>query len=61
MAASCGQLELVRLLIEAGADIALETRGGVTAVHVADSEGHVEVVGLLVAAGARRSKVRRCQ
>lgn len=62
MAARWGHLDVVELLLSHGADPAIEaevenpdgTRGGdkVTAEHLAQANGHIEVVQRLVKAGA---------
>ena len=52
LAASLGHLEVVRLLLEAGADKhAVDTEGD-TALSAAAQEGHLEVVRMLLEAGA---------
>ena len=52
LAASLGHLEVVLLLLEAGADKdAADTAGGM-ALHIAAKEGHLEAVRLLLEAGA---------
>ena len=46
-AASCGHLEIVKYLIEKGADINAKNRNGNTALVEATSKGHLEIVKLL--------------
>ena len=52
MAAKAGKLELVKLLIEKGAIVDVQGRGGHTPLNVAASNGHVEVMQVLLEAGA---------
>ena len=56
-AASQDRFEVLRLLIAAGADLGLETVGGMTALHVASGLGHVESIRVLVTEG--KSDIRR--
>ena len=58
MAAQNGHLEVVRLLIEAGADKAAAHSTGATAVFIAAQNGHLEVVRLLIEAGADKDAVK---
>ncbi|CAK9034688.1 unnamed protein product [Durusdinium trenchii] len=51
-AAKRGHLEVVRLLLEAGADQNATTQDGATALMFAAHKGHLEVVRLLLEAGA---------
>ncbi|EQC30461.1 TKL protein kinase, variant 1 [Saprolegnia diclina VS20] len=51
-AASEGQLEVVRFLLEKGAAIDVKTMLGRTPLHWAASEGHLEIVRLLLTKGA---------
>jgi hypothetical protein len=53
-----GHIEVVRLLVEAGADKDNATTIGWTPLSVACEEGHIEVVGLLVEAGADKERAR---
>ncbi|KAJ1468583.1 ankyrin repeat-containing domain protein [Baffinella frigidus] len=46
------RLEIVKLLLETSADITAQDDRGMTAVHLAVSEQHLEVVMVLVSAGA---------
>ncbi|KAG2487525.1 hypothetical protein HYH03_013806 [Edaphochlamys debaryana] len=52
LAAERGHTRVVRLLLEAGADMNAATEGGDTALSLAAAEGHTEVVRLLAEAGA---------
>jgi ankyrin repeat protein len=49
-AASNGNAELVRLLLQAGAQVAREAHAGSTSVHVAVEHNHKEILELLLAA-----------
>jgi uncharacterized protein len=51
-AAVAGHIDVVRLLIEAGADVRAVDDEGVTALHLARANGHTEVAAALLAAGA---------
>ena len=51
-AAVAGNVDVVRLLIEAGADVRAVDDEGVTALHLARAKGHTEVAAALLAAGA---------
>lgn len=51
-AAVAGHVDVVRLLIEAGADVRAVDDEGVTALHLARAKGHTEVAAALLAAGA---------
>ena len=51
-AAVAGHADVVRLLIEAGADVRAVDDEGVTALHLARAKGHTEVANALLAAGA---------
>ena len=51
-AAVAGHVDVVRLLIEAGADVRAVDDEGVTALHLARANGHTEVAVALLAAGA---------
>ncbi|KAF3005617.1 hypothetical protein E8E13_002525 [Curvularia kusanoi] len=53
-AAYHGNVEIVRLLLEAGADIEAETEDNGTALHIAAHEDHEDVVRLLLEEGASR-------
>mmetsp|Transcript_12586 Transcript_12586/g.35359 ORF Transcript_12586/g.35359 Transcript_12586/m.35359 type:complete len:389 (+) Transcript_12586:68-1234(+) len=48
VAASNGHVELVRLLVEAGAEVNKPADGGITALHFATMAGHLKVARLLV-------------
>lgn len=52
IAAKAGQLEVLRLLLEAGADIRAAESGGYQAIHVAAAQGHADIVRELLEAGA---------
>ena len=47
-----GHLEIVRLLLESGADKDLTKNDGATALTIASQNGHLEVVRLLLESGA---------
>jgi len=51
-AAVAGHVDVVRLLIEAGADVRAVDDEGVTALQLARANGHTEVAAALLAAGA---------
>ena len=51
-AALNGHLEVVKLLVESGADVDHVSEKGWTALHCAAYNGHLEVVKLLVESGA---------
>ena len=51
-AAKAGDVHAVRRLIELGATVGAADRRGITPLHVASCQRHVDVVRLLVAAGA---------
>jgi ankyrin repeat protein len=53
VAAHCGQLGVLRLVIERGANINAEAYGGNTALHLAATRGYEEVVALLLNKGAQ--------
>ena len=50
LAASTGDTELVRVLIEAGADVAVRDAQGASPLHLAVAGGHTETVKVLVEA-----------
>jgi ankyrin repeat protein len=52
-AASGGSVEIVRLLLDAGADVNAEQPGGFTALDAARQSGNVELERLLLERGAR--------
>ena len=54
-----GHLEIVRLLVDAGADKDKVTKSGLTPLYVASQRGHLEVVRLLVNAGADKDKATK--
>ena len=54
IAAEQGHVEVVRLLLDAGADINLASNNGLTASMLAADQGHVEVARLLVEAVGNR-------
>lgn len=47
-AARSGELAIVRILVDNGADIKAKTIGGVTAIHWATEGGHIEVIQFLL-------------
>ncbi|BGP39986.1 putative ankyrin-repeat protein [Rhodotorula kratochvilovae] len=51
-AATTGNLEIVKLLVGAGADVTATNEKGATALHYAASKGHVSVGRLLISKGA---------
>ena len=53
-AAELGNLNIVRLLLETGADINSRGHDKMTALHMAASKGHLEVVKLLLEHGAKK-------
>jgi len=53
LASQNGSTETVKLLLENGAKVNVETRNGTTALHVASQNGHTEIVKLLFEAGAK--------
>ncbi|CAH0051773.1 unnamed protein product [Clonostachys solani] len=55
LAAFYGHLEVVRVLVEAGADLAARARAGVTPLHCASMQGHSEIAELLLTAGSDAS------
>ena len=55
MAADGGHVEVMRLLLEAGADKDLANNQGTTALMMAEVKGQVEVLRLLLEAGADKS------
>ncbi len=56
-AAQNGHTEVVRMLIEAGANVCYKDRFGYTSLHRAAREGHREIVKLLLDAGAGRCMI----
>lgn len=52
MAASSGQLQIAKLLIERGADLNMIGQNGWTALGCAAAEGHSDIVDLLISKGA---------
>ena len=52
MASQEGQVEVVRLLIDAGALINQALNNGATPLLIASQDGHVDIVRLLIDAGA---------
>ena len=51
-AAARGHVEVVKLLLEAGADLNARTRKGRTAIEIGTQEGHHDIVEVLREAGA---------
>lgn len=58
-AARAGDTDAVRALLEDGADPNLAQGDGLTALHLAAREGHLEVVAILINAGAETSATTR--
>ncbi len=56
MASGSNNLEAVRALIDAGADVNKSTSNGICPLHMACEEGHLEVVKTLIDAGADVNK-----
>ena len=56
VASSNGLLDIVRLLLESGADMVKAERWGQTPLYVASQECHLEIVRLLIEAGADKDK-----
>ena len=52
-----GRIEVVKLLIEAGAKVDLVNNSGSTALHESATMGHLDITKLLVEAGANRKRV----
>ncbi len=52
VAAQNGHLETVRLLVDQGAGLELQSNEGVTPLYIAAQKGHLETVRLLVGEGA---------
>ena len=52
LAANNGHIEVVKLLLENGADVTIATESGITPLNSASGGGHVEVVKLLLEKGA---------
>ena len=52
MAAQEGHLEIVKLLLDAGADVNIPSRSGQTPLYQASGQGYLEIVKLLLNAGA---------
>ena len=48
VAAQLGKLDVVRTLLQAGADVGLAKKNGSTALHIAAAKGHLEVVKELI-------------
>ena len=59
MAAAGGHVEVLRLLLEAGADVNLADDSSVTALMMAADRGHVEVLRLLLGGRCRRKPGRQ--
>lgn len=52
IACQLGDLNAIQLLLDAKADVNLETYGGCTPLHVVSNRGNIKAVKLLLAAGA---------
>ena len=52
IASFCGRLEVVKVLIQAGANVNATDKDGTTALMIASFFGHLEVVNTLIGAGA---------
>ncbi|GAX75624.1 hypothetical protein CEUSTIGMA_g3068.t1 [Chlamydomonas eustigma] len=52
-AAYCGELDMVNLLIKAGADVKAACRDGDTALHYAAAQGHGDIICALAKHGAK--------
>ena len=50
-----GRLEMVRLLLDASADMNSETTDSLTPLHLAAQEGYLEIARLLLDAGADKN------
>jgi ankyrin repeat protein len=55
-ACECNHVEVVKLLVDHGADVNLCRQQGRTPIHAASSKGHVQIVKLLLANGADPQK-----
>ena len=51
IASQNGHLEIVKVLIAAGADVNQATKNGCTPLYVASLYGHLEVIKVLIASG----------
>ncbi|KAI0269610.1 ankyrin repeat-containing domain protein, partial [Russula aff. rugulosa BPL654] len=55
LASKAGQLEVVRMLIEHGADVSAQDKEGRTPMYLASQAGRLEVTQILLAHGADAS------
>ena len=53
-AAFHGHADIVKLLLEKGANVNSIGKGGVTALRIAEQRGHAHIVDILRAAGGKR-------
>ena len=53
-----GSLEIVKLLIESGADVSLLTKDGHTALNIAATNGHFELSEYLLQKGAKAEEIK---
>ena len=59
LASQGNHVEVLRLLLEAGADKNFATKTGITALMHASQEGHVEVSRLLLEAGTGKNSINK--
>lgn len=55
IASLAGRLEVVKLLVEKGAEINVQSQNGFTPLYMASQEGHSEVVKYLLARGGNQN------
>jgi ankyrin repeat protein len=51
--ASAGNIEIVRILLDKGANVNVPRKDGITPLHLASNQGSVEIVKLLLDKGAK--------